>query len=695
MFDKNKFNEEYGFSPEKMVDLKALMGDASDNIPGVKGIGEKTAISLLKEYGSLDNIYENIDNIKGKTKEKLISDKDNAYFSYELATIYKDVPIKVDLENTKYNGITDKYVQLLTEYEFFSILKKENITKPSLEVEYKIINDIDSLNIQSCSIYLDSYGNYHDKNYNGLAIYDGKNSYYIDIKDIKSCKFFKNDNVKYTYDVKRLITFLKYLNIEHNNSYEDIMLMSYLANLNVKEDITSLMYIKGYEEISDEKLYKDKNITKEDIIKSCVKKAKFIYEVKDSLLSELKEKSVLELYKDIELPTCYVLSDMEYTGVSISKEKLNELKEEIEVKLKEIEEKIYKISDVEFNILSPKQLGKILFEKLAIPYPKRIKDDNYSTSSDILNKLNDYEIVNLVLEYRTLAKLYSNYAVGLLESIKSDGKIHTTFNQILTRTGRLSSTNPNLQNIPVREDYSRLVRKAFIPTNDYIVSSDYSQIELRIFAHMSNAENLIEAFNSGIDIHTKTAMDIFKVKEEDVTKNMRRNAKAVNFGILYGISSFGLSEDLGINVKEAKTFIDNYLKTYPGIKEYMNEEIKLAHDNGYVKTLFGRKRIIDEINSSNFMTRNMGERMALNTPIQGTSADILKKAMIEIYKEFKKQNIKSKMIIQVHDELLFDVYKEELDKVIEIIKTKMENIYKLNVPLEVSINYGKDWYQAK
>jgi len=351
---------------------------------------------------------------------------------------------------------------------------------------------------------------------------------------------------------------------------------------------------------------------------------------------------------------------------------------------------------MEFNILSPKQLGKVLFEKLAIPYPKKIKDNNYSTSADILEKLTDYEIVNKVLEYRMLAKLYGNYALGLQDFIAEDGKIRTIFNQTLTRTGRLSSSNPNLQNIPIREEYGRSIRKAFVPSfNSHIISSDYSQIELRIFAHMSGAENLIEAFVNDMDIHTKTAMDIYNVKKEEVTSLMRRNAKAVNFGIIYGISSFGLSEDLKVDVKEAKVFLDNYLNTFPGIKDYMDSIRKDAYEKGYVKTLFGRKRVIDELTSGNFMVRSQGERMALNTPIQGTSADILKKAMIEIYDEFNKRNLKSKMIIQVHDELLFDVRIEEEEEVLEIIKNIMENTYKLDVPLKVEIGKGNNWYEAK
>ena len=362
-----------------------------------------------------------------------------------------------------------------------------------------------------------------------------------------------------------------------------------------------------------------------------------------------------------------------------------------------MEKEIYKLAGEEFNIMSPSQLAKVLFEDLQIHYPKKIKDEKYSTSKDILDKIiHLHPIVPKVLEYRTLAKLYTNYAVGLQEEIREDGKIHTIFTQTLTRTGRLSSIEPNLQNIPARSDYSKLIRKAFVPEeNSYLLSSDYSQVELRIFAHMSKEKNLIQAFVDGKDIHTKTASDIFHVKEEDVTKDMRRNAKAVNFGILYGISGFGLSEDLGIDIKEAKGFIDNYLETYPGIMDYMEEEKNKAYKYGYVKTLMNRKRVIEELNNKNYMIRSSGERIALNTPIQGTAADILKKAMVEIYQEFNNRKLKSKMLIQVHDELVFNVQKEELEEVKDIVRNIMENTFQLDVPLKVDIEYGDNWYEAK
>ena len=695
--NKETFIENYGFTPEKIVDLKGIMGDASDNIPGVKGIGEKGAMTLIQKYGTVEEIYKNIEEIKGRTREKLEDDKENAFFSKELATIYKEVPIDKNIENIKYNGITPKLIPLLKEYEFFSLIKKLNIKEK--QEEKKSYEVVESINItKDTAIYIETNGNYHDNKILGIAITNEEGNFFIEQENIKNITL-KEDITLYTYDLKKLYILFKYNNITIKNKIYDLMIESYILNYHIKEDISYLMNICGYSSNScEEMLKRKKKLLKEDFIENMIKKSSFIFENKTKFYKEIEVQGYVSLYENIDLPLTYVLIDMEYTGVNVDIEFLNKMKEEVYSKVKKLEEDIYTLAgNKDFNIMSPKQLGKVLFEDLSIPYPKRIKSDkNYSTSVDILNKLTDYEIINKILEYRTLTKLYSNYIVGIIDYIKEDGKIHTIFTQTLTRTGRLSSTSPNLQNIPVREEYGRLIRKAFIPSKDsVIISSDYSQIELRVFAHMSKAQNLIEAFNNDMDIHTKTAMDIYHIPKEQVTKNERRNAKAVNFGILYGISSFGLSEDLGINVKEAKNFIDNYLETFPGIKDYMNNLIAKAHENGYVKTMFGRKRVIDEIKSANYMVKTSGERMALNTPIQGTSADILKIAMIEIHKELEKRNLKTKMIIQVHDELLFDCPKEEQEEVEKLIKDKMENAYKLLVPLKVDIESGANWYEAK
>lgn len=694
--DKQAFIDMYGFTPEKITDLKGLMGDSSDNIPGVKGIGEKGALNLIRKYGTLENLYDHIEEIKGKTKEKLIENKDDAFFSKKLATIYKDVPIDKDLDKISYKGITPKLVPLLKEYEFFSLLKKLNIKEE--EEETITYNEVTNITIDTdSSIYIETEGNYHDKKLLGITISNDKGNFFVDPIDIKNIKI-NPDVTLYTYDLKKLYIIFKYNDITLTNKIEDLMIESYILNYPIKDDVSYLMNICGFNAMPCEDILKKKKKYGSKLKPNMVSKAKFIYDNKNKFYEELKNQNSLDLYEKMDLPLTYVLIDMEYTGVKIDKEFLLKMKEEVSSKVTELENHIYFLAGTkDFNIMSPKQLGKVLFEDLQIPYPKRIKNDkSYSTSVDILNKLTDYEIVRKILEYRTLTKLYSNYIVGLIDYIKEDGRIHTIFNQTLTRTGRLSSTSPNLQNIPVREEYGKLIRKAFISSPEStIITSDYSQIELRVFAHMSNASNLIEAFNNDLDIHTKTAMDIYKVPKEQVTKAMRRNAKAVNFGILYGISSFGLSEDLGVDFKEAKKFIDNYLETYPGIKDYMNKVKDDAHANGYVKTLFGRVRVIEEINSTNFMARSQGERMALNTPIQGTAADIFKIAMINIHNELKKQNLKAKLIIQVHDELLIDCPNDEIEKVTKIVKDNMENVYKLKVPLKVDIGMGYNWYEAK
>lgn len=708
-----EFLNTYGIEPPRMVDLKSLMGDSSDNIPGVKGIGEKTALSLLQEYKTLDNIYENIDNIKGKLKDKLIEGKESAYQSYDLATIYTDVPIDTDFEKIRYKGYDAiKYIQLLEEYEFYSLIKKMDIKKEDQKdyiekekINYKIVNDINEVKLdKDYSIYLELLGyNYHSAKPLGVSIYDGENNYYIPFEIVKDNPEVLLENVfnKFTYDVKKLLVVLKYNNLTISNCNYDAMIAGYLLNYNVKDDISYLMKNNSYDVMFYEEefgtLAKLHEPDLDVIAKNACAKAKFIYDTKDEYLDNLKKEEEDYLFNEIEMPLATVLADMEFTGINVSADYLRQMGEEIKTKLSSLEQEIYELAGCEFNIMSPKQLGEILFVRMELPYPKKIKDNNYSTSKDILDKVAPYSpIIEKILDYRTLSKLYNNYVEGLISEIKPDGKIHTLFNQTLTRTGRLSSSEPNLQNIPARLEYGKLIRKAFYPEKDSIIlSSDYSQIELRVFAAMSNAENLIQAFKEGNDIHAKTASDIFGVDIDKVTKDQRRQAKAVNFGILYGISSFGLSEDLGIDVYKAKDFIDNYLKTYPRISEYMKETIEEAHKNGYVKTLMNRKRIIEELNNKNYMIRSSGERMALNTPIQGTSADILKKAMVEIYREFEKRNLKSKMLIQVHDELVFNVLKDEEEVVENIVRDIMENTYKLSVPLMVDINKGADWYDAK
>ena len=704
MMDKKEFFNTYGLDdPKKMIDIKSLMGDASDNIPGVKGIGEKTAISLLQKYGSLDGVYENIENINGKTKEKLENDKDNAYLSYEIATIYRDVPIDTSIDNIKYTGNNEDYVNILNELEFYSMLKKvDTIKKEDKDFSYTIIDDLSKIELErEYSFYLEVLGyNYHDAKPLGVSISTSKNNYFIPFNLLEGSDIFNDGASKTTYDLKKALVIFDKYNIKIDKNVHDLMIEAYLLNKNVKNDIAYLANTYDYDINFYDKIFGSEITIKEKelnvYVKDTCKKSFFIYEKRNELFEEIKKEDMEKLYLDIELPLVYVLANMEETGFKVDKNYLLNMQEDLEREIDVIEKEIYELAGMEFNIASPKQLADVLFNKLMIPYPKRVKDGNYSTSKDILDKLSDYPIIEKILKFRTLSKLLSNYIVGLIDEIKSDGKIHTIFNQTLTRTGRLSSERPNLQNIPIRLEEGRLIRKAFIPReNSIIVSSDYSQIELRVFAHMSHADNMIHAFKNDLDIHAKTAADIFHVDIDKVDKNQRRQAKAVNFGIIYGISGFGLSEDLGINLYEAKDFIDNYLKTFPGIKEYMDKVVSDAHKNGYVKTLFNRKRVIEELNNKNYLIRSSGERMAMNTPIQGTAADILKMAMVELQKRIDKENLNSKMLVQVHDELVFDVPENEVEIMKELIRDVMENIYKLDVPLKVDIEYGRTWYEAK
>ena len=698
--DKKTFIDTYGFDPIHMIDLKALMGDSSDNIPGVKGIGEKGAIKLVSEYQTLDNIYDNINNIKGATQTKLIEGHESAYYSKDLVTIYREVPLDITFNDLVYKKEhTDELINIYNDLGFYSLLKKESITKENNNKELKvnIINSLEEINNISITkplgIYLElDSSNYHHANIIGMSLYNEEVSAYIPYEVLKQKPNFLTSGIKYTYDYKKiLVSFNKY-NLDIKDITFDTMIAGYLLNYTIKDDIATLANDLSY----DIEFYnKKKELTDIEFARNSILRAKFIYESYPELDKKLKEEEVYDLYNNIEYPLIKVLAKMEIEGIRVDAKILEDMKKDISTKIEEVEKDIYTLAGEEFNIASPKQLGEILFDKLKLPYAKKNKT-GYVTDANVLGRLTNYEIVAKILEYRMLTKLYSTYLEGILNSISSDGKIHTIYTQALTRTGRLSSIEPNLQNIPARNEYGRLIRKAFVPEeNSIILSSDYSQIELRVFAHLSNVKELVEAFNNNLDIHTKTAMDIFNVDMNDITPLMRRQAKAVNFGILYGISSYGLSEDLKISPSEAKKFMDKYFETYPGIKDYMQKLIDDAYLKGYSITLMNRRRNIEELKNTNHNIKSMGERMALNTPIQGTSADILKKAMIEIDNIFTKENIKSKMLLQVHDELIFNVYNDEIDKVKEIVKDTMENTYKLSVPLKVSINTGNNWYEAK
>lgn len=690
-YNEEEFKKDWGIDPIKIIDLKALMGDASDNIPGVKGIGEKTALKLLQEYKSLDGIYENIDKISGKTKEKLLLDKDNAYMSYEIATIYRDVPVDINFDEFKYNGPDYlKLKEIYEELEFYSFLKNINpVATKKEDNKYIKINNIDELNLEDkIAIYLElDNSNYHMGNILGLAITDSKNTYYVPTNLVLDTLNYIANKEILTYDLKKILVTTK-KDIKCNF---DLMIAAYLIDMPSDMDIYKLMNSCGKEILPYDNLKKNEfnNLENEITLKS-----KFIYEYSSILNEKLKIEDEKDIFHQIEMPLIYTLADMEINGFKFDDSKLDNMRKEVTDKISNLKQEIYAISGIEFNISSPKQLGEVLYDKLEID--KKGKKNNYKTDVKTLQKYEkDNPIINKILEYRNLSKLYNTYLDSLNKYVLKDGKIHTIFNQTLTRTGRLSSMEPNLQNIPAREEYGKQIRAAFIPSNDLILSADYSQIELRILAHISNSKDLISAFQNNEDIHTKVAADINGIKESEVTKHMRSMAKAVIFGIVYGISGFGLGENLNISPSEAKMFIDKYYELYPGVKEYMDNIVSEAYNTGKVKTMFGRIRKIEELKNTNFNIRKTGERMALNTPIQGSSADIMKMAMNEVLRKMKSANLQSKMILQVHDEIIIDIKKEELEILKEMIKDTMENIVKLSVPLKVEISTGTNWLEAK
>ena len=691
MMNKNTFIDMYGIEPSKMIDLKGSMGDSSDNIPGVSGIGEKTALKILQEYGSIENLYVNLEKVKGKLYEKLNDGKDSAFMSKQLATIYKEVPVGMNINDIVYRGNNNRLKEIYEELEFYSFIKNIDIPIKEEIKEVKIFNNIDEIKVnKDIAVFLEvDNENYHLGNVMGMGIYNDEISGYIPIELLKENPDFLTKVNKYTYDLKKTIVSLTKNNIKTDLYNFDTMIAAYLLNYNIKDDIAYLANTYNYNIKFMENVYNKKKIDYESIPAEAVKKAKFIYETREELLSNLKDS--LDLFNNIEMPLSFVLADMELTGMKVDKDVLNKMKEEIEIKIELLEKDIFNLAGEKFNLNSPKQLGEILFDKLNVPAGKKRSTDK----EHLVKYRKQFPIIDKILEYKMLSKIYGTYILGLNEFIFEDSKIHTIYNQTLTRTGRLSSSYPNLQNIPTRYEYAKLIRKAFIPENDFIMSSDYSQIELRILAHLSKVPKLVEAFKKGMDIHTKTAMEIFNVREAEVTSEMRRQAKAVNFGIVYGISGFGLSENLDMPITEAQDFIKKYFEAFPGIKEYMDEVVEIAKEKGYVTTIMNRKRTIDELRNTNYMIRQAGERIALNTPIQGSSADIIKKAMIEIHNKFKELKLQSKMILQIHDELIFDVKNEEKDVIKKIVKDIMENTYKLNVPLEVEMSSGKNWYEAK
>lgn len=730
-YDENKFIEEYGITPKQFIDLKGLMGDKSDNIPGVPGIGEKTGIKLLKEFGSIENIYENIDMIKGKLRDNLIENKTSAFLSKKLAEIIRTVPLQLSLEDlTLKEPDWEKLKELYTRFEFNSLLSKlsnDGMQKESpseYQVDYKIVENDDYepvLEEINASKYMYFKFLFEEEHYInspilGIGIKAGeKTSYYIDFNKNSVEKFtqtfkqyFESEEIeKLGHMIKMDIYALLKLGINIDNIVFDSMIGKYLLNpaqasysidelakeyLNINVINVEELLGKG----KNKKSFKDLDLQKRAEYISIV--LDVISKIKDPIAEAISQLNMKKLYYEVELPLAKVLAHMEYYGFKVDIDVLNQLGDSYNQEIEQLTNEIYELAGQEFNISSPKQLGFILFEKLNLPVIKKTKT-GYSTDAEVLEKLKGlHEIVEKILRYRQLVKLKSTYIDGLLNVVdKETSKVYSTFNQTVTNTGRISSQDPNLQNIPVKTEEGKEIRKAFVPQNDeyVLVDADYSQIELRVLAHISQDPKLIEAFYNDEDIHTKTASQVFNIPKEEVTPLMRSRAKAVNFGIIYGISDYGLSRDLNIPRKEAKRYIDSYLNNYDKVKSYMDNIIAIGKELGYVETILNRRRYIPELKSRNFNVRSFGERIAMNTPIQGSAADIIKVAMVKVFDELNRRKLKSRLILQVHDELIIEAHKDELEQVKDIVKDIMENCIKLDVPLKVDLKVGDSWYEAK
>lgn len=716
--------DKYSILPKQIIDLKGLMGDASDNIPGAAGIGEKTATKILLEYGSVEKALENAVNVKPpKASKSLIENKDIVLLSKELATIKTDCELDIDIADATIDNIyNDISIPLFNELGFKSILAKaghQTVQKEQKDIENKVydayvvedlIKEIKDFtekvtDIGYSAVYQKEY-DFCDTDYLFFAfnnivleipVSERNRRYFAGLIEELAAQSNKHLCVN---DLKK---HLCYFNGKETDNTIDVQIASYL--LNPQESVYDYSYIAGLylnrvfptnKTLLEEVGKKASDEEKLEAVKQAAKYDAFVNaNTASGLINSLKEEGMYDLFKDIEMPLVYTLYDMQVRGIGINKEELAVYADRLMVRIKELEEEIYSGVGEEFNINSPKQLGVILFEKLSLPFGKKTKT-GYSTSADILEKLRcEHPVVNMILEYRQLTKLHSTYAVGLVQYVEEDGRIRSTFNQTVTATGRISSTEPNLQNIPIRESIGREIRKVFIPKDGYVfVDADYSQIELRVLAHMSNDERLIDAYGMEEDIHRITASQVFNVPLDEVTKDLRSKAKAVNFGIIYGMSSFGLGQDLNITRKQAQDYIDSYFATYPDIKAFLDGLVDSAKKLGYSTTMFGRKRAISELNSNNYMQRMFGERIAMNSPIQGSAADIIKIAMIRVNRKLKELNMKSELILQIHDELLIEAHESEVTDVMNIVMQEMKNAAKLKVKLEVEAKWGKNWLDA-
>ena len=707
IYNEQTLLDKYGLKPDQIRDFLGLMGDTADNIPGIKGVGEKTALKLLHQYETIEGLEEHQNELKGKMGEKIRAGMEDALMSKKVATILRDVPLDVDLKKAEYEGYDyDTLKSFYETYDMNSLIKSMTIeAAPKKELKLEIVDHMPEITKDS-AVYVSIYDtNYHRSIILGYGIYNDEQAHFISyenaLKDESFLAYLKDETKKkYGYDIKSAVIGSRWNGVEINGYTFDLSLASYVLEPAIKEELKYVCTHFDYDGVMyDEEVFgkgAKKHIPDDALLaQHTVSKAKAIYELKDVVTKELKDKKQYELYEDIELPVTRILGEMEFAGTEIDLDVLKEMDEAFDETIEKLSNDIYRISGTTFNISSPKQLGQVLFEDLGLKGGKKTKT-GYSTSQDVLEKIIDaHPVVPLVLEYRMLTKLSSTYLKGLQEQVFPDNKIHTIYKQTLTHTGRLSSVDPNLQNIPVRSEEGKLIRKAFVSHNGYLVSFDYSQIELRILGHMAHVTNLIDAFNQGKDIHRHTAALVFGVKDEEVTPQMRSQAKAVNFGIIYGMSEFRLSKDIGMSITEARNFINKYFETYPEVKTYMDEVVEVCKKQGYVSTLLNRKRYIPTINDKNFMVRQQAQRYAMNTPIQGTGADILKLAMIEVDKALKVHHLKSQMILQVHDELIFDVFEDELEEVMSLVKEKMENCIKMDVPLIVEGNYAKNWCELK
>ena len=716
-FIAEKYN---GLKPIQIIDMKGLMGDSSDNIPGVAGVGEKTAIKLLNQFDSVEGVYENIDKVSGKKlKEKLELSHEDALMSKELATINRHSPIEVTLSDTKLSDIKDNHekIELFKKLEFKQLLADIDNEASEFEQEQKQVSFdilptfeyVDFNHLDEAVIHFEIDGsNYLKDDILKFGFYDKERYIVVDADNIKDypelIKWLENENSKkVVYDAKKTFVIAHRLNITIQNIVFDAMLASYIIDPSrTIDDVYSVVtnyhqtYVK--EDVSIYGKGKKRQVPDTEILNTHIASiTKSIDAVKPLMEKELESHQQMNLLKDLELPLARILSKMEEIGIYTDVNDLQRMQQELQEKLELLVQRIHDAAGEEFNINSPKQLGVVLFETLKLPVIKKTKT-GYSTAVDVLEQLqNEHPIINDILEYRQLAKLQSTYVEGLQKVISNDKRIHTRFNQTLAQTGRLSSVDPNLQNIPIRLEEGRKIRKAFKPSSEdsVILSADYSQIELRVLAHITQDDSLKEAFIHGQDIHTATARKVFGVEAEEVTDLMRRQAKAVNFGIVYGISDYGLSQSLNITRKEAKIFIDDYLASFPGVKQYMSDIVKDAKANGYVETLLHRRRYIPDITSRNFNLRGFAERTAMNTPIQGSAADIIKLAMVEFDKQVQHTSYKAKLLLQVHDELIFEVPKSEVEEFSLFVEDIMEHALDLDVPLKVDSNYGPTWYDAK